>query len=165
MPKFTRKTEVDAYQIVFDEQSKESAKKGIPTSSHGVHIRYDEGKFSVLVGQQHAFETDWVVKENGMDVIYTDENFKALFSEVVEVVAAEELAEGASETSVPAEAKVATEMAEPQVDPKVDDAPATTDVAPPVAQLPVEAPAEASVSPVDQADVHGAAFTKEEDPV
>ena len=61
---YTTTHKADAYQIVFSDKDKASAKKGIPTSSGGQTIRYDsfDDKYSVLiktVGRQ-AQEGDWV---------------------------------------------------------------------------------------------------------
>lgn len=89
MSKYTRQIEVEAYQIQFTDKDKNVAKKGLPVNSHGTTIRYDEGLFSVLIGTKHAFEGDWVVVEGGQTSIYTDEAFKALFTEKTEPAVAE----------------------------------------------------------------------------
>lgn len=144
MAKFTRSIAVDAYQIQFDAASKESAKKSIPTTSHGSHIRYSDGLFSVLVGQQHAFEGDWVVtEESGFTSIVTDENFKNDYTEVKEPVADEPVKEPAEET-IPAATVV---------EPPAPSVPNT----PPVSE-PVGAP------PTDPSDTHPK-VEKTEDPV
>ncbi len=148
MAKYSRTIEVDAYQIAFTDQEKDAAKKGIPTRAHGGYIRYDEGKYSVLVGQQHAFEGDWVVGSNGFLTIYSDENFKKDFTEVPEVV--ETPAEEAPDPVVVADEK--------PVDTGLPETPAV--VATNLDEAPVATAA--PVTPVDTADTHGVGFDKQE---
>lgn len=95
MENFTRVIKAKAYQITFEDKDKEDARKGIPVSTHGNTLRYDQGKFSVLIhtgeNGQHAFEGDIVVtEENGKVLIMTEGEFEKFYTPVLAEEAAEE---------------------------------------------------------------------------
>lgn len=66
MGKYLRAVLASAYQVSFSDPDKDSAKKGIPTTSHGSHIKFENGEFSVLIhlgdDAKLAKEGDWVVE-------------------------------------------------------------------------------------------------------
>jgi hypothetical protein len=77
---YTTTQKADAYQVVFSDKDKASAKKGIPTSSGGQTIRWDsfDDKYSVMVTKigKHANEGDWVVTDaTGKIAILSNEDF------------------------------------------------------------------------------------------
>lgn len=86
MGKYVRAEHVDAYQIEFSDADKESAKKGLAVSSHGSHIKHEDGVFSVLIhlgdDAKQAKEGEWVVTEkSGNKRIETDEDFGSNYFE------------------------------------------------------------------------------------
>ena len=86
MGKYVRPLLADAEQIQFTEADKESAKKGIPITAYGAHIKHEDGEFSVLihVGEDAklAKEGDWfVTEEGGRKLILSDDKFKDIYQE------------------------------------------------------------------------------------
>lgn len=84
MGKYFREQKAEAYQIEFTSEDKEKAKKGIPVSSHGSHIKCDGEEFSVLIhlgdDAKLAKEGDWVVTEDGgRKIIVSDEVFQETY--------------------------------------------------------------------------------------
>lgn len=88
MPKFTRTVVADAVQIVLTDEHKKAVKKGIPTQVHGGDLKHEDGKHIIplhLNGQTvQAEEGDWIVDENGVQTLYTDEQFKNTFTSAAE---------------------------------------------------------------------------------
>jgi hypothetical protein len=78
----------DAYQVKFSEADKEEAKKGLAVSSHGSHIKHEDGVFSVFIhlgedGKQ-VKEGDWVVTEGQKSYVVSADDFDENFQEIEE---------------------------------------------------------------------------------
>lgn len=90
MGKYLRAVLASAYQVSFSDSDKDSAKKGIPTTSHGSHIKFEGGEFSVMIhlgdDAKLAKEGDWVVEEEGgRKLIVSAEDFPDIYEEYDEV--------------------------------------------------------------------------------
>lgn len=89
MARYVRAAFIDhAYQVKFTDEQKEEAKKGLAVSSHGSHIKHDDGVFSVFIhlgddGKQ-VKEGEWVVREGSNSYVVSEDDFEEKFQEVDE---------------------------------------------------------------------------------